>query len=663
MKKIIFLVSVLFICFFSFSILQVTMNINGKPSDGLDNNPNDITVVNNITNPNSFYRDVNSIDYSSLKFTTWDVKTASKQVKNRKAKPYTIMVYMNGSDLESENGSATDDLIEMLESGLDSKNANLVLFTGGANRWQNDIVPENECVIWEIEDGNLNRITGVGLVNMGDPGTLSSFIDFSITNFPADKYGLILWDHGGGSIAGYGKDEKYNDSNLMLLAMNYAFEKSLLSKDKLEFLGFDSCMMATVEMAVIASNYAKYLIASEETEPDQGWDYSFLAELNNNPKMDGVDFGKTITDYFIKFYGEDPIEDLTLSVTDLSKVDRVMGEMGKLMNECSNVLIDNNFSNFRTLAKKRYGTKTFGASSPINTESDMVDIGDMANKLSDLFPVETENLKEALDEAVVYNRFNLGVDLSGLSTYYIFRGKEDAEQSLKVYQSLNMDKNYTDYLLKFYKFLMDDSKNTKSRQNNKNFNLDNVLRVDLTMWEPVKSSANQFIMTGIQYDVDANTDENEIKGYINLWPQIYGHNICLYKLSSTPQHTFYAVPSNLNGKDCDLIIVASKEYPNGLILGTRQEEDFIIQKGFDKIQLGDKISFYYVIKEFGDNDEKNINWHKGNEFTVDNNFGIQWAPVSNTNYGLMITDVQNKEQLTYLNTDINELFNVFYNSN
>jgi hypothetical protein len=64
--------------------------------------------------------------------------------------------------------------------------------------------------------------------------------------FPADKYGLILWNHGGGSIAGYG----YN--SLTLLELNMALEKTQAANTKLEFIGFDACLMANVETAAIA---------------------------------------------------------------------------------------------------------------------------------------------------------------------------------------------------------------------------------------------------------------------------------------------------------------------------------------------------------------------------------------------------------------------------
>ena len=201
--------------------------------------------------------------------------------------PYTIMIYMNGSDLESEFGAATDDLVEMLDSGLNSANANVIILTGGAKHWQNDAIPEYECVVWQLADGWLNELENFGKVNMGDSDTLRKFISYSMDNFPARKYGLIMWDHGGGSIAGFGHDEKFADGSLTLRDMRRAFDESGLRKNKLEFLGFDACLMATVEMAIVAADYAHVLIASEDLEPGDGWDYGFLSVLNQHPNISG----------------------------------------------------------------------------------------------------------------------------------------------------------------------------------------------------------------------------------------------------------------------------------------------------------------------------------------------------------------------------------------
>lgn len=633
--------------------------ISGKNSSNehlKDNGPNLTSdSINNESfsdfDNSRFYRNTNTIDFSGLNFTPWDVDEASSNINKRAKKPYTIMVYMNGSDLESEMGAATDDLIEMLKSGVNTNNVNIILFTGGANRWRNNVIPANNCVIWEAANGRLKKITGVGSVNMGDPGTLASFINFTTRNFPADKFGLIMWDHGGGSIAGFGDDEKFNHSYLTLLDMNYAFEKSAIAKDKLEFLGFDSCLMSTIEMAVVASDYAKYLVASEEIEPYDGWDYSFLSVLNDDPKMDGAALGKEIVNCFMDYYENDPDQILALSVIDLSKVDRVMGALGALMKQCSGSLLADREASFTTLATRRNRTKTFGVGSPRDNECDMVDIGDMANKLSNLFPNETSNILSELNNCVVYNRHNSDVNLKGLSVYYIYGGKENGNLSLDMYRSLNMNGDYTKYLNDFYRILKRDNtvyrgrSSSQGNQNDDTLPLDELISTELTLWQPVRGSQD-IIMTGIQSCADMSTGEMIKVGMNSLWPTIGGKNVCLYKINGTSNSSLYAVPASINGEDCDIIVSFSEEYPHGKILGARKEDGLIIQKGYDDILEGDKISFYYSKRN---QDKKDTNWYKDDEFSVKGNLKLEWsAPKGKSYYSMLLTDIQHTEYLTEL---------------
>ncbi len=173
---------------------------------------------------------------------------------------------------------------------------------------------------------------------------------FCAENYPARQYGLIMWDHGGGAIDGYGYDEKYIDGNLTLMDMKQAFQYAGLDKNKLSFLGFDTCLMATVEMAAVAADYAEVMIASEDLEPGGGWNYEFLTVFNENPYAGGAEIGVRAVDEFVEFYGEDTDEILSLSVIDLSRVSPVLGTMGELMRPCSQSLIVNSRSSFRTLA-------------------------------------------------------------------------------------------------------------------------------------------------------------------------------------------------------------------------------------------------------------------------------------------------------------------------
>ena len=454
-------------------------------------------------------------------------------------KPYTIMIYMNGSDLESKIGAATIDLIEILESGLHSKNANVIIFTGGANYWQNDIIPAKECVLWSAENGELLEIKRLGLLNMGNPDTLADFISFSMENFPAKKYGLIMWDHGGGAIAGFGHDEKfeYYDGSLSLPDMDYAFNKAGLRGQKLEWLGFDSCLMATVEMAAIASQYAKYLIASEDLEPADGWDYKFLGFLNRKPKASGYQIGKEIVDTFMDFYGPDSDEILTLSVVDLNMIRRVMTAMGQLMEQCSDKLLADVENNFAVLAKHRRNTKTFGEGSPRDNESDMVDIGDMATQLADIFPYEAYRVHSELKDAVLYNRHNSKIPLYGLSAYYVYGGP--FYESLDLYSQLDVSEAYVRYLLKFFDELK--ARDTESK-------------------------------------------------YHTLQSNLWGQPVTLYRTAQLTDRTRYAVPAKVNGKDCDIIVCIKDGTQELNVLGYRYTDYPVKQKGCYPFEPDDEIA-------------------------------------------------------------------------
>ncbi len=133
----------------------------------------------------------------------------------------------------------------MIESDFNESNANVVLFTGGARQWTTKGVPSDSCALFTIGGSGLNRLCEIGQYNMGEAGTLASFIDFEMTCYPAENYGLVLWDHGGGSVAGFGADENFENDSMTLVELKNALEQSKSSKEKFEFIGFDACLMAT----------------------------------------------------------------------------------------------------------------------------------------------------------------------------------------------------------------------------------------------------------------------------------------------------------------------------------------------------------------------------------------------------------------------------------
>jgi len=576
--------------------------------------PSDIIRRTSVTSAEpSFKRLMTQLDFRDVEFTPWDVFSASKDIPQRAIKPYTIMIYMNGSDLESEHGAATDDLIEMLESGLDSKHANIVIFTGGTEVWQNDLIPEYDCVIWEVADGGIQKLASVGLRNMGDAGTLSSFIDFGMLNFPAHKYGLILWDHGGGAISGYGHDELFGDDAMALLDLNFALKESTAARTKLEFIGFDTCLLGTIEMALITADYANYLIASEDLIPGDGWDYQFLSVLNHDPHMDGATLGKAITDSFMDFYGPRYFDDLNMSVIDLSYANHVMHTMGELMEKSMHSLDSYPAEAFRGLAQRRSNTKTFGTGSPRDNESDMVDIAHMAYRLSDLYPNESQALLEALSDAVIYNRNNSDLDLGGMSTFYIYGGKRNRNSSLRIYDSLNMDERYSLFLHEFSRALIEGS-----RRPRRSLAHEDIIESDLTIWRKLSNNPDEFIMIGIEEDTNKNAAEYK-------WPLINGFHVCMYKIGGSSRGSFYAIPAYVNGSDCDIIVLIDEEHPEGKVLGTRNENGIISQKGYIEVETGDEASFYYQIWSGINDGNATQDWYLGSPFVVEDELEITWV--------------------------------------
>ena len=195
----------------------------------------------------------------------------------------TLMVYICGTDLESEAGMASNDIVEMTKAKLSDK-VNIIICTGGAKKWQIQGISNSVHQFYKVDSssGQLVRLEdNRGSKPMTDPATLTDFIKYCAQNYPANRNELILWDHGGGSVTGFGYDEKNGNGDSMTLAgINTALKNAGVTFD---FIGFDACLMATAETALVLDNYADYLIASEETEPGIGWYYTnWLTKLSSN---------------------------------------------------------------------------------------------------------------------------------------------------------------------------------------------------------------------------------------------------------------------------------------------------------------------------------------------------------------------------------------------
>ena len=346
----------------------------------------------------------------------------------------TIMVYMCGTDLESRSAMASKDLQEMLAANVGDK-INLIVFTGGCKRWQNNVISNSVNQIYQVKGGKLNCLeSNMGQAAMTAPNTLSEFIKWTAGRFPADRYDLIMWDHGGGSISGYGYDEKYASSGSMTLSgINKALKDGGVTFD---FVGFDACLMATVETALVVGSYSDYLIASEETEPGIGWYYTdWLNALNSNTSMATTEIGKKIIDSFTDTCaGKVPGQKTTLSLIDLAELEAtVPADLAAFSKDTSDMIKNKEYA---AIAKARGNTREFAVSSKI----DQVDLVDFAKRVG---TEEGAKLADSLLGAVKYNRTSTNMtNAYGLSIYFPYKKTSKVDSMVSTYKAIGMDDDY-----------------------------------------------------------------------------------------------------------------------------------------------------------------------------------------------------------------------------
>ena len=353
----------------------------------------------------------------------------------------TIMVYMCGTDLESRSKMGTMDLQEMLNASF-GNDVNLLVYTGGCKGWQNTVVSSTTNQIWQIKDGRMACLEkDLGSVPMTDPDVLSGYIRWCAENYPASRYELILWDHGGGSVSGYGYDEKFASSGSMDLS---GLDRALKDAGvKFDFIGFDACLMATAETALTMAQYADYLIASEETEPGVGWYYTdWLTALGEDTSMPTIQMGQKIVDSFVETCAQKCRgQSTTLSVVDLAELEATLPDVLTDFSRSTAKLIRE--QSYQTVSNARSGAREFAPSSRI----DQVDLVHLAKNLG---TKEGEALSKVLLSAVKYNRTSADMtNAYGLSIYFPYRKTAAVSRAASTFERIGMDDAYTQCIRQF----------------------------------------------------------------------------------------------------------------------------------------------------------------------------------------------------------------------
>ncbi len=285
---------------------------------------------------------------------------------------WTVLFYLCGADLESKYGYATQALGEIgnctfyRDVGTAIKNiyhqlngetlepvlqepgrVRVAIQTGGCKRWRAGsigmTIAADRLQRWEhhmeadkeggYPDSEYRLMDELPLESMADPETLRDFIIWGTENYPAKKYALVLWGHGGGGKSGVLTDELFDGDRLNLFELHQALSQSGVT---FEAVVFDACMMASIETACAIQDHARWMVASEEVVAGQGSDVgSWLQQLYFHPECNGKLLGRWICDMTQIRYGNEEDQRsqdlLTWSVIDLSKIPRLAEDVDQLI--------------------------------------------------------------------------------------------------------------------------------------------------------------------------------------------------------------------------------------------------------------------------------------------------------------------------------------------
>ncbi len=588
---------------------------------------------------------------------------------------WVVYWYLCGSDLESEGGFASGDLQEMLEVQL-PENVKVVIETGGSSQWQNNMVDASKLQRWLYSSEGFQLIDEQPSASMGEAQTLAEFLDFAKTNFPGNKTAVVFWNHGGGSVSGAAFDELYENDSLKLDEMYQAFSAVFgTSEDNqpLELIGFDTCLMATVDVANTFTDIAKYMVASEETEPANGWYYSeWLGALAEDPYQDGEALGKIICDSYYRGCEEIGTEQsATLSLTDLTRARTLLDAYDAFGAECLAAACEDPgfFSQFARVAQK---SENYGGNTREQGYTNMVDLGDLARKSADLVP-SSQNVLSALNDCVLYQVGGpYRAEASGLSCYYSYNA--DAEDYAG-YAALGAGEAFKH----FYYYELSGELSDDSVSYLENLDFDSMAEMDFNAMPEVQNlitmgydgakldlndegtafmtlgaEAND-ILAGIGFqlfymdeasdtmmllgtDNDMNADwENGVfsDNFRGVWGAIDGCLVYMELSDEGDGYNVYSVPVLLNGEEYNLQVAYDFAAEEWTVLGARQgiDESGMADKELRLLQVGDEITTIWKMASVSGDDDFEMYTNETVTYTAGTQFGE--APLFDGTYRMV----------------------------
>lgn len=354
---------------------------------------------------------------------------------------WTVLVYM-----DADNNLELPGLLDLneMEAAGSSERVNVIVQIDRALGESSDDGDWTETRRYRIlgdDDRNLlnsELLVSLGEQNMGDPAVLADFISWGIQSFPANRYALIVWDHGAGwSGIAYDGDAPtfdgstvHNADHISLPDLESALAQGLAAAGvpALDVIGFDACLMGQLDVFQAVQPFARYAVGSEELMPGLGWDYeALLRNLYANPAVDGRSMATQMVNDFLTFYtAVQPDDFVTMSAVDLSQ----LGGLTLAVEQLAGGLTINPSFVASAVGDARSGAATFARVYADSFEEyAAIDLHHFASILAQRSPDEavvtaSNAVMSAVSNAVIANGTGAGLKTSqGVAIYFPRNGR------------------------------------------------------------------------------------------------------------------------------------------------------------------------------------------------------------------------------------------------
>lgn len=555
-------------------------------------------IIAAIKNSNKTSNSNSSIAVSLPTTTNVPSSTEPSNSPGTNASTRTVMIYMVASNLESTaervKGHASNDIDEILAADI-PEGVNVILECGGTKEWRNEAVPDGKVTRFKVVDHKLVALQDLGVASMTAKGDLADFIKYSKANYPAEKYVLVLWDHGGGSPLSFGSDELSNVGD--------GFTDVELGEElsaggtHFETVVFNACLMCSIEVAMSLREYTDYMVGAESTIITPDIYYTNWLSLLGDPHSNYYE--KIVEDYqrVVEEYGY-------TSSMSVIRMDRILDVYKAYVNYVTdlNEALDN--GGYATYVQARECSGTFEG-------SDSVDLVTLANA----FPTDSSTaLINAVTNATVYtySTINFGHGITAYSPYLIYDTDENGNESASIYDytkgrksfdGLGYDAVVANFYDKFMSILcakqfptyaanqawyianagnstpVNTDLNIHVANNGKwdyvplsedDWNIINTVRMNLFM----KYREGYTLYLGSEYKKVVDSSNNLVFVIPKTWPVINNHFVTLYCVDNSSNSTTgewtktYSVCARVNGQDALLsVFVNDSTYQNGVIQG------------------------------------------------------------------------------------------------